>query len=110
MSFSHGGRWKTLISKYIGAIPTSGEVSGAAEQSISGMPPPWIVASSAIVAKVGAAASDSQPAAPKAAARSPTGRIASPARPLRKASLISFLLRQASKDRLVPERIEQPLD
>jgi hypothetical protein len=37
MSFSHGPEWKALIIKYIGTIPTSGDASCAAEQSIPGM-------------------------------------------------------------------------
>jgi hypothetical protein len=64
-SFSQGAEWKALISKYIGTIPLSGDASCAAEQSISGGPPPR---SSAMIAKVGAAARHSQSAAPRAAA------------------------------------------
>jgi hypothetical protein len=62
-SLSHGPKWNALINKYIGAIPVNGEASCAAEQSMSGMPPPWIPASNAMIAKVGAAASDSQSSA-----------------------------------------------
>jgi len=39
-SFSQGAKWKALISKYIATIPLSGDASCAAEQSMSGMPPP----------------------------------------------------------------------
>jgi hypothetical protein len=51
------------ISRYIGTIPVNGDAAGAAEHSIPGMPPSWIPASSAMMAKAGAAASDSQPSA-----------------------------------------------
>lgn len=68
MSFSQGGAWKALISTYIGTIPLSGDASCAAEQIISGAPPPRTPVSSAMTAKVGAAARDSQPAMPDAAA------------------------------------------
>ena len=64
--FSHGAEWKALISKYIETIPVSGDASCVAEQSMSGEPPPWIPVSSAMIAKVGAAASDIQSAAPSA--------------------------------------------
>jgi hypothetical protein len=67
ISFSHGAEWKALISKYIGAIPVSGDASCAAEQSMSGMAPPWIPVSSAMIARLGAAASDIQSAAPSTA-------------------------------------------
>src|SRR5436190_24317219 len=73
ISFSQGAEWKALISKYIGAIPLSGDASCVAEQSISGAPPPRAPVSSAMIAKVGAAARDSQPAAPTAAAFSLPG-------------------------------------
>jgi hypothetical protein len=56
--FSHGGEWKALISKYIETIPVSGHASCVAEQSMSGEPLPWIPVTSAMIAKVGAAASD----------------------------------------------------
>jgi hypothetical protein len=65
ISFSQGAEWNALISKYIGTIPLSGDASCAAEQSISAGPPPTPV-SSAMMAKVGAAARPSQPAAPRA--------------------------------------------
>jgi hypothetical protein len=66
-SFSQGAEWNALMSKYIGTIPLSGEASGPAEQSIFDAPPKTDV-SSAMIAKVGAAASDIQPVA--AASRS----------------------------------------
>jgi hypothetical protein len=55
ISFSQGAEWKTLISKYIGTIPPSGDAL-AIEHNTSGDPPPRTPVSSAIVAKVGAAA------------------------------------------------------
>ena len=55
ISFSQGAEWKTLISKYIGTIPPSGDAL-AIEHNASGDPPPRTPVSSAIVAKVGAAA------------------------------------------------------
>jgi hypothetical protein len=58
-SLSHGAKWKALINKYIGTIPVSDDPPREAEQSISGMPPPWTAVSSAMIAKVGAAARDS---------------------------------------------------
>jgi len=64
ISFSQGAGWKALISKYIGTIPLSGDASCAAEQSISGGPPPRTPVNSAMIAKVGAAARHSQSAAP----------------------------------------------
>jgi hypothetical protein len=51
ISFSKGAEWKALISKYIGTIPLSGDASSAAEQSISGGPPPRAPVSSAILQK-----------------------------------------------------------
>jgi hypothetical protein len=63
INFNQGAAWKALISRYIGAIPLSGDIPYADEQSISGGPPPKIPVSRAIVARVGAAASDIQPAA-----------------------------------------------
>ena len=67
ISFSQDAEWKALISKYIGIIPLSGDGCSAAEQSMSGGPPPRTAVSSAMTAKVGAAASDSQSAPPRAA-------------------------------------------
>src|SRR6266849_2075916 len=68
ISFSQGAEWKALISKYIGTIPLSGDASYAAEQNMSGGPPPRTLVSSAMIAKVGAAARPSQSAAPSAGA------------------------------------------
>ena len=65
MSFSQGAKWKALISAYIGTIPLSGDAPCMGEQSMSGVPPSADV-STAIIAKVGAAARDSQLAAPRA--------------------------------------------
>ena|SRR5579871_183370 len=56
ISFNHGGEWKTLISTYIGTIPVSSDASRVAEHSISGMRPPWIPVSNAMVTNVGVAA------------------------------------------------------
>ncbi|WP_442894201.1 hypothetical protein [Bradyrhizobium sp. AZCC 1693] len=55
ISFSQGAEWKTLISKYIGTIPPSGDAL-AIEHNASDGPPPRVPVSSAIIAKVGAAA------------------------------------------------------
>jgi hypothetical protein len=68
-SFSQGAEWKALMSKYIGTMPLSSGASGPAEQSKSGVPPRTGV-SSAMVAKVGAAARDRQSAVLRAAAAS----------------------------------------
>jgi hypothetical protein len=68
ISFSQGAEWKALMSKYIGTIPLSGDASCAAEQSIAGEPLSRTPVSSAMMAKVGAAARHSQSAAPGAAA------------------------------------------
>ena len=84
MSFSQGAKWKALINKYIGTIPFSGDGCRAAEQSMSGMSAPWIPVSSAMTAKVGAAARDSHAAATRTgdsrlfpnACRRPAGREA----------------------------------
>jgi hypothetical protein len=67
ISFSQGAEWKALISRYVRTIPLSGDASCAAEQSMS-EPPPKTPVSSAMTAKVGAAARHSQSAARKAAA------------------------------------------
>ena len=67
ISFSQGAKWKALISRYIGTIPLSGDASCAAEQSMSAELPPRTPVSSAMIAKVGAAARYSQSAAPIAA-------------------------------------------
>src|SRR5258708_3494103 len=81
ISFSQGGEWKALLSKYIGIIPLSGDVCPAAEHKTSGWLPRAPV-SSAMIAKVGAAARYSQSTARRAAACPPSGRIAPPAHPL----------------------------
>jgi hypothetical protein len=65
ISFSQGAEWKALISKYIGAIPLSGDAACAAEQSTSGAPAPRTPVSSPMIAKVGAAARPSQWTAPR---------------------------------------------
>jgi len=72
ISFSQGAEWTALISTYIGTIPPSGDASCAAEQSMSGAPPPKTPVSSAMSAKVGAAARQSQSAAPNAVALRPS--------------------------------------
>lgn len=59
ISFSQGAEWKTLISKYIGTIPFSGDACCADEQSMSGWSPPETPVSNAMMAKVGAAAKPS---------------------------------------------------
>ena len=53
ISFSQGAEWKALISKYIGTIPPSGDAL-AVEHNASADPRTPV--SSAMVAKVGAAA------------------------------------------------------
>jgi hypothetical protein len=58
ISFSQGAEWKALISKYIGTMPPTGDAV-AAEQRLSSGPLPATAVSSAMIAKVGAAASDS---------------------------------------------------
>jgi hypothetical protein len=63
ITFSHGPAWKALISTYIGTMPVNGDASRVAAQSMSTGPPPERPARSAIMAKVGAAARDSQPTA-----------------------------------------------
>ena len=71
ISLSQGAEWNALISQYIATIPLSGDAARAAEHIISGEPPSTLE-SSAKIAKVGAAAKDSQSAAPGAAALPPT--------------------------------------
>src|ERR1700754_1292252 len=63
ISFSQGAEWKALISQYIAAIPPSGDACCEATQRISGGPAAGRAVSSAMMAKVGAAASPSQLAA-----------------------------------------------
>jgi hypothetical protein len=53
-----------LISTYIKNIPSSGHPFPAVEQSMSGMLLLWTAVSSAMMPKLGAAASDSNPSAP----------------------------------------------
>ncbi len=55
ISLSHGAEWKALISTYIGTMPLSGDAL-AIEHNASGDPPPSTPVSSAMIAKVGAAA------------------------------------------------------
>lgn len=57
MNLNQGDEWKTLISRYIGTIPVSGEESWDAEQRTSVAPPK--PDSTAMIANVGVAASDS---------------------------------------------------
>jgi hypothetical protein len=65
ISLSQGVRWKALINKYIAAIPLSGDAPGMVAQSMSCGPSPRAAGSTAMIAKVGAAASESQSAAPR---------------------------------------------
>src|SRR5262245_30450966 len=65
-NFSQGAKWKALIKRYIGIIPPSGDTP-AIEHSASAGPPPITPVSSAMIAKVGAAARYSQSAAVLAA-------------------------------------------
>src|SRR4051812_48953688 len=67
ISFNQGAEWNALISKYIGNIPLSGEVSDIPEQCISA-PPPSTPVISAMIAKAGAAARHNHSAAMPAAA------------------------------------------
>ena len=67
-SFSQGAEWKALISRYIAAIPPSGDASCVVEHIIAICPPPNTPVISAMTAKVGAAARPSQSAAPRTAA------------------------------------------
>src|SRR5690242_834103 len=62
ISFSHGARWKALIKRYIGIIPLSGDIPAIEHMASAGSPPRRPV-SSAMMAKVGAAARYSQSAA-----------------------------------------------
>src|SRR6185437_2011794 len=54
ISFSQGAAWNTLISTYIGAMPLSGDERGMPPHSVSIEPSKAV--SSAIAAKLGAAA------------------------------------------------------
>jgi len=66
INLSHGVAWKALISRYITVIPLIGDELCIAMQSMSGWPLKKPV-HKAMIAKVGAAARPSQPAAPVAA-------------------------------------------
>lgn len=57
---SQGTRWKALINKYIGVIPVSGDRSGVVAQIISSVLLRCTALSSAMMAKVGVAASDNK--------------------------------------------------
>jgi hypothetical protein len=67
ISFSQGAEWKALINRYIGTMPPTGDAF-AAEQRLSSGPPPSTAVSSAMIAKVGAAASDNHLTMPDATA------------------------------------------
>ena len=60
ISFSHGAEWNALISMYIQTIPFSGDACCAAAQNMSGGPPLKAAVTNAMIAKVGAAARESQ--------------------------------------------------
>ena len=75
ISLSHGFAWKALISTYIGIMPLSGEAPCAAEHNKSCGPPPRTAVSSAMIAKVGAAARCSQLPALSAASASFSSRL-----------------------------------
>ncbi|XSC48655.1 hypothetical protein ACF1BQ_017320 [Bradyrhizobium sp. RDT10] len=75
ISFSQGAEWKALISKYIGTIPPTGD---AFEQSISSGPLPTAAVSSAMIAKVGAAASNSHLTMLHAAALPSSSQLTAP--------------------------------
>src|SRR6266481_129308 len=66
ISFNQGAECKALISIYIGIIPPSGDPP-AAEHKASTAPPPRTPVSSAMTAKIGAAARWRKSAAPIAA-------------------------------------------
>jgi hypothetical protein len=57
ISLNQGAAWKALMSRYIAAIPPSGDASCTAVQAISG--PPARTVSSAMMPKVGVAARQS---------------------------------------------------
>ena len=61
ISFSQGAEWKALISRYIGTIPPSGDALAGRTQRVRRTTAENAV-SSAMIAKVGAAARQSQPA------------------------------------------------
>ena len=60
-SFSQGARCRTLIKRYIGTMPPSGDM-WADEQRRSGVASPKMLVTSAMIAKLGAAARPSQSA------------------------------------------------
>jgi hypothetical protein len=77
ISFSQGAEWKALISKYIGTIPPTGDAF-AAEQNVSSGLLPATAVSSAMIAKVGAAASDSHLTMLRAAALPSSSQLTAP--------------------------------
>ena len=77
ISFSQGAEWKALISRYIGTIPPTGDAF-AAEQSVSSGPLPATAVSSAMIAKVGAAASDSHLTILRATAAPSSSQLTAP--------------------------------
>jgi hypothetical protein len=96
--FSQGAKWKALISKYIEVIPPSGEECSAVEQRISGWPPPRTPVSSAMIAKVGAAARYSQSDKERAAGYLLSECIAPAAHPAGWVLFKSFPLRHCVND------------
>lgn len=68
INFSHGAAWQTLISRYMRIIPPGGDACCMAAQRVSGLPPVRAV-SSAMTAKVGVAARQSQRVAARTAKR-----------------------------------------
>jgi hypothetical protein len=74
INLTHGAAWKALISRYITVIPLIGDEPCIAVQSMSGWPLKKPV-HSAMIAKVGAAARPSQPAAPGAARLPPPQQV-----------------------------------
>jgi hypothetical protein len=68
INFSHGTEWKALISRYMRIIPPGGDACCMAAQRVSDSPPVRAV-SSAMTAKVGVAARQSQPATARPANR-----------------------------------------
>ena len=77
ISFSQGAEWKALISKYIGTIPPTDDAF-AAEHNVSSGPPPTTAVSNAMIAKVGAAASDSHLTIPRATAAPSSSQFTAP--------------------------------
>ncbi len=74
-SFSHGAVWKALMSRYIKAIPSSGDAPCAVGPVIPCEPPLEMAVNSAIVAKAGAAARQTQSAATREALASRFSRV-----------------------------------